>query len=151
MVTSLRVDGTPRPQGSKNVSRTGHVYESSKHLKAWRASIALAARAHRVRPVNAPVAVGLEFVMPRPARTPKNQPPPPATQRPDLDKLERAVLDALTGIGWVDDSHVTHLIASKRRADDGEPAGVSIHIAPATPADIGHILTTLERNWSPPC
>jgi crossover junction endodeoxyribonuclease RusA len=150
VVTHLHVTGTPRPQGSKNVSRSGHVYESSKHLKAWRATIALAAQAQQVTRIAGPVAVGLEFVMPRPVRTRKNWPPPPAIQRPDLDKLSRAVLDALTGIGWEDDSHVTHLFATKRRANEDEPAGVHVYIGRATPADMTDIAISLEQNWRNP-
>ena len=43
--------------------------------------------------------------------------------RPDLDKLCRAVLDALTGIAYKDDQQVVSLFATKSY---GERAGVFI-------------------------
>jgi hypothetical protein len=46
----------------------------------------------------------------------------------DLDKLQRCVWDALTGIVYVDDSQVTVSGASKRMATPGEMGGATIHI-----------------------
>jgi Holliday junction resolvase RusA-like endonuclease len=40
-----------------------------------------------------------------------------AATRPDIDKLARAVLDAMTGIVFIDDAQVAGLIAEKRYAD----------------------------------
>ncbi len=73
----------------------------------------------------------IEFVMRRPAVTPKRS-TPPATKRPDLDKLTRAVLDALSGIVWRDDSLIVDLHPSKRLAEIGEQAGARIRVAVAT-------------------
>ena len=39
--------------------------------------------------------------------------------RPDLDKLARAVLDALTGIVWVDDDQVVELAYRKQGGLEG--------------------------------
>jgi Holliday junction resolvase RusA-like endonuclease len=36
---------------------------------------------------------------------------------PDLDKLIRAILDALTGVVWRDDGQVVDIVASKVYAD----------------------------------
>jgi crossover junction endodeoxyribonuclease RusA len=38
-------------------------------------------------------------------------------QRPDVDKLSRAILDALTGIAYQDDSQVVTLAATKTWGD----------------------------------
>jgi hypothetical protein len=46
----------------------------------------------------------------------------------DLDKLQRCVWDALTGIVYIDDSQVTVSGASKRMAAPGEMGGATIHI-----------------------
>jgi Holliday junction resolvase RusA-like endonuclease len=46
----------------------------------------------------------------------------------DLDKLQRCVWDALTGIVYVDDSQVTVSGASKRMAEPGEMGGATIHV-----------------------
>jgi len=39
---------------------------------------------------------------------------------PDIDKLSRAVLDALTGVVWEDDACVCKLIAEKRYAEENK-------------------------------
>lgn len=66
-------------------------------------------------------------MLPRPVRTPKSR-TPPAIKKPDGDKLLRAVLDALTGVAWVDDSQVTDARARKRLAELDAPPGVYIAI-----------------------
>ncbi|GFG83373.1 hypothetical protein MALGJ_00490 [Mycolicibacter algericus] len=71
--------------------------------------------------------VTLNFVLPRPKSTPKTR-TPAATKRPDLDKLERACLDALTNVVFGDDSQVISLTGYKRIAQIGETAGVHIQI-----------------------
>lgn len=73
-------------------------------------------------PTREAVAVALRFGLPRPKghwgtgrnadRLKPSAPAWPAT-KPDVDKLERAVLDALTGVLWADDSQVVMLSADK--------------------------------------
>jgi len=65
--------------------------------------------------------------MPRPKSLPKTS-TPPATKRPDADKLARGVLDELTGRVIVDDSQVTNLWITKRIANIGESTGVWIEV-----------------------
>lgn len=71
-----------------------------------------------------PVEVIVQFVIPERPRVHA------ATDRGagDLDKLQRCVWDALTGIVYVDDSQVTVSGASKRMAEPGEMGGATIHI-----------------------
>ena len=52
------------------------------------------------------------------------------TSKPDLDNFEKAVLDALTGIVFVDDAQVTDKIATKRYA--AEPSLI-VTVAPIEP------------------
>ena len=59
-----------------------------------------------------PIVVVLEFFLARPKSLPKRG-GIHHTTRPDVDKLARAVLDALTGILYVDDSAVVALHAWK--------------------------------------
>ena len=102
--------------------------ESSKAVGPWRERVALQA-AHTMGTATVwtgPVRVQLEFVLPRPTSLPKSKPTPAAVKRPDTDKLVRAVLDALTGVVWGDDSQVVALHATKRVAELGEQPGVSI-------------------------
>lgn len=141
-VIDLFVPGRPAPQGSRRyLGRSGGkgiTVESSKAVAPWRADIrerllADPAPAH----LDGPLAVRLEFVMPRPSSAPKRS-TPPAIKRPDLDKLVRAVLDAIGSAGvWRDDSQVVDLRTVKRIAEIDEPAGCRITIAHANPTLIG--------------
>ena len=121
------VPGKPTPQGSKRHIGNGILIESAKGLKDWRASVALAASSGCYIQRPTPVTVKVMFVMPRPKSTPKKT--PPAVKRPDLDKLARGVLDALSSVSYDDDSQVTTLNVSKRLAEPGEPSGAHIWIS----------------------
>lgn len=141
-VLAVFVPGKPAPQGSKrylgNRGGKGVTVESSTAVAPWRADIrehVLARRDHDTPPLNGPVCVHLEFVLPRPTSTPKRR-TPPAIKRPDLDKLTRAVLDALGAAGvWRDDSQVTHLYVTKRLARFDEITGCAIAITLITDQD----------------
>lgn len=130
------VPGRPAPQGSKRfLGRSGGkgiTVESSKAVAPWRADVrdaALAKLGNEVSPADGALSVHLEFVMPRPTSTPKRS-TPPAIKRPDLDKLARAVLDALGSAGvWRDDSQVVELAAQKRLAELDEKPGCRIQVA----------------------
>lgn len=128
-VTSLgfRVYGIPAPQGSKNSgvsSKTGKsfVYEqSAKTLKPWREAIteaAIAARGNTPTRSDCPIVVSIVFMMPRPVSiSPKKRLWPHVS--PDLDKMVRAVLDALQGAGvFKNDAQVVRIQAEKRYATD---------------------------------
>jgi len=52
----------------------------------------------------------------------------PAVKRPDLDKLVRAVFDALTNVVFKDDSQVVSVFASKRLAGPGDTVGVTVEV-----------------------
>lgn len=147
---ALEVPGIPAPQGSKRFlgksGGKGIMVESSKRVAPWRTDIRGAAE-KAVMPDaldaegrsllwHGSVLVILTFRFPRPAShfgTGRNAdvlkpaaPRYPDGTRNDLDKLARAVLDALTGIVWADDGHVVGLFASKIYASPGNSPGVSI-------------------------
>lgn len=135
------VAGRPAPQGSKRGIATKYgkvaMVESSPHVKPWRESIRAAllddtGRARATYP-EGPVLVRLEFVMPRPKSMSFTKPTPPHTKRPDIDKLIRAVLDAIGSAGvWKDDSQVTRVEATKRTAARFEQEGCHITISEAS-------------------
>lgn len=54
--------------------------------------------------------------------------------KPDLDKLERATLDALTGMAWDDDSRVVRVVKEKRYATRERDIGlwIEVRVQPAT-------------------
>lgn len=132
------VDGNPAPQGSKSFKgmRGGKpvLAESSKALAPWRIRIAWHAQAARQGMLRPPVHAQLRFVMARPKSLPKSRPTPPAIARPDIDKLTRAVLDAITGPLISDDSHITSLHVTKRIAELDEEPGVHIILTEGTVA-----------------
>lgn len=137
----LWVPGTPQPQGNKTgfVNKaTGKVRmvegrrkESQEAFKDWRGAIASRAREwqdqHHQPLLDEPVEVTLAFYLPKPARLPTWRRWP--RSRPDLDKLARACLDALTGTVLMDDGRVVRLVASKTYAIVGEP-GVQVEVHP---------------------
>lgn len=126
------VPGLPSPQGSKNAYRRGQkivLVESSKKVKPWRDTVSQVARFVCKQPIDGAVTVVVHFVMPR-TKAMRNKPAPPMVQKPDLDKMLRAVNDALTGIAYADDSQIVRLTGSKRRAAPGEQTGAHITITP---------------------
>lgn len=94
--------------------------ESCARVKPYRALVSLAASQARTEaPTRLPVGIGIAFVFVRPKShyTSKGElraGAPSFPGKPDVDKLCRAVLDALTGILYHDDAQVVSLSASKR-------------------------------------
>lgn len=119
------VPGAPAPQGSKRHVGRGILIESSKNVGPWRERVALAAHSNAAGLLDPPVSVRLDFIMPRPKSAPKTK-TLAAVKRPDIDKLARAILDALTDVWLRDDSHVVELCATKRLALVDEQPGVTI-------------------------
>lgn len=127
------VSGHAAPQGSKRHVGHGIMVESCKRVKPWRESIRSALTGDDGRPVwrfKGAVACTLEFVLPRPKSTPKRM-TPPAIKKPDLDKLGRAVFDAMTSAGVIeDDSRIVGLSARKRLAELDETPGLWLQLEP---------------------
>lgn len=97
--------------------------DNAKKLKPWRALIADEARLLNPLKMHGPVTVRLDFYF----NPPKSDPYRVFhTVKPDVDKLTRAVLDALKGIVIHDDSQVVHVNASKRYS--AEPPHVFIAV-----------------------
>ena len=114
----IAVRGEPRPQGSHRAFMVGgkpRITDSNRRLAQWRDLVALAAQG--VAPpelIEAPVRVEIEFSLKRPKSLPKRVPDSCHVKKPDLDKLTRAILDAITGVVVRDDSQVVEIAASKR-------------------------------------
>ena len=123
------VEGTPAPQGSKTLigTKTGRprMIEGSSttgrnKLKAWRTAVTEALRT--TDPIEGPVHVEINFYMPHL----KNNKTTLHAVKPDIDKLIRATLDAITQSGyWKDDAQVIQITATKER---GHPTGAQIII-----------------------
>lgn len=143
------VAGVPVPQGSKSIGKnraTGRatMYDANKKLGPWRDLVDFRARRamRGLEKLDEPCSVDLTFYMPRPAGhyladgvTLKPGAPVWCDVKPDLDKITRAVFDALkTGGVWADDSRAVVLRTSKPYADLPHQAGVYVVVAPLRPA-----------------
>jgi len=150
VLLDIDVPGDPAPQGSKRLLRSPSgklaTVESSARVAPWRTDVrdailtALDPSPTRPHPPHTgPVEVNLTFRLRRPAahhtganrtRPVRESAPPYHTGKPDVDKLARAVLDAIdsTGIVYVDDAQVAVLAVGKLYASPGEPPGVHITV-----------------------
>lgn len=141
--------GVPAPKGSTKafyVPRLGRavVTEDNARTRPWAALVRDAASeavaAHGCTGLyftrGVAVSLSVEFVMPRPTSLPKRV--TQHTKKPDLDKLARALKDALTGIVWQDDSQVVALTARKRYAVGPERPGAHIVVTPV--AVVTHLM-----------
>ncbi len=131
MTGSVFVPGTPAPQGSMRafvVAGRARVTADNQRTTPWRAEIASAVRnvvGNTIPYPDGPVALTLQFIMPRRASEPKRV-TPAHVRKPDIDKLQRACLYALTGVLVRDDSQVVEIHAHKRTADIAEMPGLVI-------------------------
>jgi crossover junction endodeoxyribonuclease RusA len=130
MEVSFQVLGIPAAKGSLRIVPTtkGPRVISSTKLTHWECLVREVAAQYVPSdwPLDRPVAVHLSFILPRPKshRNSKGTLRPKYkdtqhTSYPDLDKLVRAILDALTGLAWRDDAQVTQITACKGYGDIG--------------------------------
>lgn len=130
--------GIPRPQGSKRHVGGGRLVEAS-NVKPWRAAIADAVFKAMVqtsdeRPFTEPVIVYATFFLPKPKTVKRDLPSVP----PDLDKLQRALGDALSVDTNIleDDSLIVFWVASKVYVSNPADAGVRVAIRKVTDQEI---------------
>lgn len=135
---SFTAIGVPAPKGStKAFYRPGMkfpvVTEDNKHTRPWASDVKTAAmltmRSAGIFSIPYPteaLQIRILFYMPRPKSLPKRV--LYHTKKPDLDKLVRAVKDALTGVMWTDDSQVMEISARKVYANEGDHPGARITV-----------------------
>lgn len=134
------VPGTPVAKGSaraffrKGMAHPVVVQDNSERQKPWASLISIMAQQAGLSPVENGCVLHLCFNMPRPKshfRANGDVKPAhferPHTSKPDLDKLIRCVLDALTGVAYLDDSQVVFVNAKKEYAHPSM-AGCSIGV-----------------------
>jgi len=122
--------GDPIPQGSKTAKVINNkviMWESNKHLKSWRDKITQQVATEMTESYGSDVAIRLvlhfQFLKPK---TVKRLLP---TVKPDLDKLARAVLDALTKSKiYHDDAQVVSLRAYKNYVPARQGVSIVIEI-----------------------
>ena len=152
----FRASGTPIPEGHvRAFARKGggiQYAHGSPGLALWRSQVAMAAFLGREgeAPYDGPVYVAMTFHMARPkshldaAGNVKASAPEWPAVRPDVDKLARAVLDAISLPGKFhgppilsDDSRVVAMEARKVYALPSEWPGVSVAVF-----DMGHAVVS---------
>lgn len=129
---SFTVEGEPVPQGSARAFtpkgwRRPVITSDNPRLKDWRTVVALAAGNVSETELGGeiltgPIRLALTFRLPRPASLAKRV--TEHTKKPDIDKLCRAIGDALASVIYRDDAQVIELVARKTYAPGA--AGVDI-------------------------
>lgn len=133
-VIVFSVPGVPVAQPRIKATSIGgyaRVY-TPKTADAYKASVALAFRtAYGGNPVDGPVRIEIEFVMPRPKAMiwkKREMPSEWHTKKPDVDNLAKAVMDSLYGLAWIDDSQVCSIASTKRIASGAESPSTVIRV-----------------------
>ena len=139
---SFFVPGVPIPKGSAKsfynpkAHKVVTMQDNRDRQRPWASLIAYTAQEVGCKPVDGPVKITLHFFFPRPKNhygTGKNinnlkeSAPTYHITTPDLDKLERCVLDSLTGVVWHDDKQVREM-ASKKDYVHATSEGVAVMI-----------------------
>ena len=128
IVIQVFVPGIPEPQGSKNAYVRGNravLVEANKKLPAWRKLLTekLESANYSCQSLTGAVSLEIVFLMPK-ARSNKKDFP---YQKPDLDKLIRAVGDSATNAGVIgDDAQICEIVAHKLWAGEESDAGALI-------------------------
>lgn len=151
LVAEFTVLGQARPAGSKKAfahPTTGRIIvtdQSGAAGKTWRNDVRAEAVKVMTEPLRGPVAMDITFHRKRPkgqygsgrnSATVKDSSPAYPIVAPDVDKLSRSVLDALTGIAYVDDSLVVEKIVRKRYAHTDRTEIKVFEVAEQTAADL---------------
>lgn len=120
---TFSVEGDPVPQPRPRRTNKGHVYTPDNGIKAYKAALQLAAKAAGATPGEGTVSVVVDFVF---ARKPSHvttrgdlRKGAPLLPRPDVDNCGKAVLDALNGVAYRDDSQVGRVVWEKSYGTEG--------------------------------
>jgi crossover junction endodeoxyribonuclease RusA len=122
----------PAPQGSKRHVGRGIMVEQSTNLKPWREAVRQEALKTGAPIALGPVFLDLAFRFARPKShfnakgLLKTSAPKHVITKPDIDKIERSTLDALTGVLFKDDSQVCRVVKIKSYCMEGELEGCEI-------------------------
>lgn len=124
--------GVPVPQGSHRTTVTPRgvrIFDDNKNLAGWKNAVAWSAKAGMggQAPSDLPIELTIDFVLPVP-NSREGQLWPLEQRTGDLDKLVRAVLDAMTAIVYKDDSQVVRMLAMKRYSSPTRLTGVIISV-----------------------
>jgi len=116
----FEVKGDPVPKArARTVRKGGRTWSfTPKKAAAWEKTVKEEAVKHFDQPLTGPIQVSMIFHMDRPKSRRKDIWVPTT---PDLDNLEKAILDALNGVAYEDDRYVVAKNAQKRYIRREEP------------------------------
>jgi Holliday junction resolvase RusA-like endonuclease len=116
----FEVKGNPVPKArARTVRKGGRTWSfTPKKVAVWEKLVKEEASKHFNQPLIGPIQVSIIFYMDRPESRRKDIWVPTT---PDLDNLEKAVLDALNGVAYEDDRFVVAKNAQKRYIRRDEP------------------------------
>lgn len=125
------VVGPPVPKSRPRVVTKGkrRFAYTPKRVRDWEDIIREEARKHFERPFDWPVVVSLIFLMPRPKSRRLEY---WVSTTPDLDNLEKSVLDAMNEVAYTDDRLVVVKSSSKRYVQKEEEPGVHVIVTAIT-------------------
>lgn len=114
MVYKIEIDITPKAKERPRFSK-GNVYTTTK-TSNYEKEIGYRWKTKYKNVLNSPLKLTtvFSFKYPKDFKKRKNK---ACTKRPDLDNLEKAVMDGLNKIAYVDDSLVVEKVSSKRYAE----------------------------------
>lgn len=123
MIVRFSVHGEPATQGSFVPVSSTRIKADSKRLAAWRRDVGWSAKAARPRGFQlwkGPIAMSAVFLV--------------AGHDKDLDKMLRAVFDALKGVLYEDDKQVRALVARVQRIPAGSRStpGIELELCEAS-------------------
>ena len=117
---SFEVQGDPVPKArARTVRKGGRTWSfTPRKVAEWEKIVRGEAEKHFMEPFTGPVALTIGFYMRRPKSRRKDN---YVETTPDLDNLEKAVLDGLNGVAYVDDRFVVVKSAAKLYVRGDEP------------------------------
>ena len=123
---TITIPITPVPKARPRFTRAGHAYTPKKTADYEKAIAAVWRQATKNFKYDReqPLYINLAFGLPIAKSTPKGKAEQMAqgiirhTKKPDADNLAKAVLDALNGVAWEDDSQVVRVGIFKEYAKE---------------------------------
>ena len=125
----FEVCGDPVPKARpRTVRKGGRTWSyTPKKVTAWEKLVREEAEKHFEEPLDCPVALTLGFYLSRPkSRRKENY----VATTPDLDNLEKALLDGLNEVAYTDDRLVVVKSSAKMYVRPGEEPRVSVVVSP---------------------
>lgn len=155
MTLAFTVFGVPTTKGNHRALHVKGmkfpiITETNRKVASWQQLVAEgASRAINERPEHdrallaSGVRLTIAFYLPRPKKFNKRGVFVHHLTKPDVDRLERAILDALTAVAYHDDKQVTEIVTGKYYAAVDAPAHVDIAVEPAPPCPVGAMVADL--------